>query len=993
MEFRILGPLYADAGTGDSPAVIRQPLLQSALAVLLLRANRPCPRGWLIEALWGTEPPGSPEASLRVCISRLRHSLGGCAERLGSVGPPGGRAPGHRLQRGYLMTVRPGELDLDEFKDLAAQGQAELDLGNPAAATASLAQALALWADPPLPDLPDTPAIAAEIAGLKTLRVAAADALVDARLAAGEHELVLGQLRAALLAEPGRERSAAQLMRAYHAIGLRREALDVYQGARRAALEEQGTEPGPVLAVLHRQILSEELAAERSAARITAPSAATARRPAWQVPAPPPDFAGRADEIARIANYLTGPAGPVAIVTGGPGTGKTATVAASALALRERFPDGQLYAELGGVSQPRDALDVLADVLLSLGIAARSMPPTGPARAAMYRSLLANRRVLVVADDAAVAAQVRPLLPGPGGALLVTSRGRLSGLAGARVVELDGLPSQAALALLGSAAGAGRAAAEPDAAAAVVTACEGLPLALRLAGAALAQRPGLTVSRLARELAAGRAMDVLAAEDTSMREAIASSYRCVSRSARVALTLAATTMPAEIPGWAVTELADGDRNAARELAAVGLLAPARAEIAGTRFRVHALTRAYARERGPDYAGPGAQERLARLRAGWLERAGQAAAAGPELPFLARSPLPAPPEADAQTRAARVPDAALSPLPSLETGPDWLASERASLLAVAAQACESGDYRAAAELAGQLIGHQCVHGNFADAITCWRSIAAAACAADDSDAAARASYYLAFALAEGHQTGEAAQLLTANLGALQQAPDQRIAAMASGLAGRCHSARGRHAAALRATRAAMRLAPDGPDGELTRCAAQAVLGLTLARIGIVSLAEDHCRQSRRLAQELGQAVLESAAIRAHAQVLILAGQYGAAEFLSGEGIRLARGFGSDITAARFMLLLARARQLGDDPAGAVASLRAALETFRNLGCLAEELTTLSLLTACAEQAGQEGQDGQAPADRQRLSQFVAEQGAPDGVAAVAAALAAAKVTGG
>src|SRR5271165_7206133 len=104
MEFRILGPLYADAGTGDGPAVIRQPLPQSALAVLLLRANRPCPRDWLIEALWGTEPPGSPEASLRVCISRLRQSLGGCAARLASVGPPGGRAPGHRQQRGYLMT-------------------------------------------------------------------------------------------------------------------------------------------------------------------------------------------------------------------------------------------------------------------------------------------------------------------------------------------------------------------------------------------------------------------------------------------------------------------------------------------------------------------------------------------------------------------------------------------------------------------------------------------------------------------------------------------------------------------------------------------------------------------------------------------------------------------------------------------------------------------------------------------------------------------------
>ncbi|MGO8959152.1 MAG: BTAD domain-containing putative transcriptional regulator [Streptosporangiaceae bacterium] len=876
--------------------------------------------------------------------------------------------------------MRPGELDLDEFKDLAAQGQAELDLGNVAAATASLTQALALWADPPLPDLPDTPVIEAEIAGLNALRTAAADALVDARLAAGEQELVLGQLRAAVLADPGRERSSAQLMRAYHAFGLRKEALDVYQQARRATLEEQGTEPGPVLAVLHRQILAEELAAERSAARITGPPASAASRPAWQVPAPPADFTGRADEIARIADCLSGPAGPVAVVTGGPGTGKTAVAAAAALALRAQFPDGQLYAELGGVGRPRDPLDILADILLSLGVQPRSIPPTGPARAALYRSLLADRQVLVVADDAAVAGQARPLLPAAGGAaLLVTSRGRLSGLAGARVVELGGLPHHDALALLSSAAGTDQAAAEPAAAAAIVTACDGLPLALRLAGSALAQRPGLTVAGLARQLAAGRAMDVLAAEDTSVREAIGSSYRSVSGPASSALTLAATIMPGEIPGWVLAELADGDRNAAAELAATGLIAPARAEVGGARFRVHPLTRAYAIECELDCGGPGTAERLARMRAGWLDRARQAAATGPALPFLAPSPFP--------PSAARGAD---PPAPaSLDTGSDWLASERASLLAVAAQACESGHYQAAGELAGQLLGHQCVHGNFGDAIGTWRPIVAAAAAADDVEGAARASYCLAFALAEGHQASEAARVLTASMNALEREGDQQLLAMAAGLAGRCHSANGRHAAAIRAARTAMGLAGDGPDGELIRSAAQAVLGLTLARVGIVSLAEDHCRESRQVASELSQPAYEAAAVRAHAQVLILGGQYGAAEFRCGEGIRLARGYDSEITAARFMLLLGRARQLGGNPAAAIGSLRAALDTFRSVGSLAEELTALGLLTACTEQAGQVSQ---AVADRAQLSKFMANRGEQAPEASTGEAMAACRVSG-
>ncbi|HYK27025.1 MAG TPA: AfsR/SARP family transcriptional regulator, partial [Streptosporangiaceae bacterium] len=226
MEFRILGQLHADAGTGQGPAAVRQPLLRSALAVLLLRANRPCPRDWLIDALWGNEPPSSPETSLRVCISRLRRDLGDCAARLESVGPPGGRTIGHRWQRGYTMRVRPGELDVDEFGDLLWQGRAELDTGNAAAAATSLVQALALWGDPPLPDLPETEAITADVSALTEQHRAASEALIDARMRAGEHVQVLGQLRAMVRADPARERTCAQLMRAYHALGMHAEALD-----------------------------------------------------------------------------------------------------------------------------------------------------------------------------------------------------------------------------------------------------------------------------------------------------------------------------------------------------------------------------------------------------------------------------------------------------------------------------------------------------------------------------------------------------------------------------------------------------------------------------------------------------------------------------------------------------------------------------------------------------------------------------------------------
>jgi DNA-binding SARP family transcriptional activator len=599
MEFRILGPLYADAGTGSGPAVIDQPLLQSALAVLLLRANRPCPRRLLIEALWGAEPPNAAEAALRVCISRLRRCLGDCAPRLDSVGPPGGRSPGHRQQRGYLMTVRPGELDVDEFTDLLAQGQAELDTGRPSAAAASFVQALALWGDPPLPDLPDSEVIAAAVARLKNQRQVAIDALFDARLAAGEHEHVLGQLRAAVSATPGRERTCAQLMRAYHGLGMYTEALDVYQQAREVALEQQGAEPGPVLAVLYQRILTEELATEQRA-RTSNRAARGLTLPGSQAPAPPAEFVGRSAEVARVVEYLSGPGVPVVVVTGAPGMGKSALAAAAALQLRRRFADGQIYAELGGPDQPRDPQDVLADVLQSVGVPAETIPLAGPARAAMYRSVLASRRILVVADDAAYAAQIRPLLPAAGGAaVLVTSRSPLTALIGARQVRLHQLASDDALTLLELAAGQGRVAAEPGAADELVAACAGMPLAIRLAGAILAGRPGLTLASLARDCGRDHELDVLAAEDSSVRAAIGRSYSALPSAAKAAFSLAASYEADEIPALALTELAEGDDRVAAQLASVGLLQAADVETSGAAFRMHPLVRTYARDRHAD----------------------------------------------------------------------------------------------------------------------------------------------------------------------------------------------------------------------------------------------------------------------------------------------------------------------------------------------------------------------------------------------------------
>jgi DNA-binding SARP family transcriptional activator len=589
MEFRILGPLYVDAGTGRGPALIRQPLLRSTMAVLLLRANMTCPTSLLTQALWAGEPPAAPDAALRVSICRLRQCLGDAASRLSTVGPPGGRAPSYRQRRGYVMAVRPGELDVDEFTDLSAQGQAELDAGNATSAAASFVQALALWGDPPLPDLPDNDAVGDAIAKLNNQRRGVADGLVDARLAAGDYEQVLGQLRGTVLADPARERSSAQLMTACHALGLRKEALDVYQLARRAMLEQQGVEPGHALSLLYRRILAEEAVA---ASPVRVPTAARVAIGA-QTPAPPADFTGRADEIAQVVGRLTASRRPVTVISGGPGIGKTSVAAAAALELRNYFADGQLYAELGGVERPRDPQEVLAGILETLGIPERAVPPPGPPRTALYRSLLAERNVLVIADDAATAAQVRPLVPAAGGAaVLVTSRGRLSALAGASVIELGALPDEDAFRLLDSAAGPDRVGGSLAEARAIVAACAGMPLAVRLAGSILAARPGLSVARLAADIAR-QPLDVLAADDVSVRAAIGSSYAAVSARARAALSMAAVNMPGNVPAWALTELAGGDERVIAELMGVGLIAPLHEVIAVELYGIHSLIRTYA----------------------------------------------------------------------------------------------------------------------------------------------------------------------------------------------------------------------------------------------------------------------------------------------------------------------------------------------------------------------------------------------------------------
>jgi DNA-binding SARP family transcriptional activator len=599
VRFRVLGSLDVTDDAGR-PVVMTRRLHRSALALLLLNAGQPCSASSLAAGLWGDDPPLSPDVSLRTCVYGIRKAL-----------PDASRVRTH--PSGYLIIAGPGELDLDDFRDLARRGQEALDGGDARLAATLLGHAVALWRDPPLADLPAIPARQR----LLDQRRAAQDALTDARLAVGEHRQVLTDLRGVVAADPLHEHAWAQLITALYRSGARTEALAAFGRLRMTLIGAYGIDPGPELQELHRRVLADDpqLMLRPAAARNI-----DRWQPARQLPVAAADFTGRAGELAGLLARLSGEGMAITVVSGMLGAGKTALAVHAAHLARDRFPDGQLYACLEDRGRPRDPQVVLGELLRGLGVPAGGIPAARFEREALYRSVLAGRRVLLVADGVTSAAQVRPLLPGTtGSAVVVTSRSRLPDLDGAKIIELGGLDQAASVRMLCRVAG--RAEAEPGAAA-IAAACGHLPLALRIAGARLAGDPGLSMAALASRLADETSrLDELEVGEASVRARLGAAARAVSRPARSALALLAIAGP-PAPGELLAALPDdaGASRVAPELADAGLLDRVRGSAdPGLTYLVNPLVRAYAGEllaaTDPAMAGSAAGRLLA---SGWHE---------------------------------------------------------------------------------------------------------------------------------------------------------------------------------------------------------------------------------------------------------------------------------------------------------------------------------------------------------------------------------------
>lgn len=473
VEFRVLGRIEVRArGTTVALGSLKQRLL---LATLLLTPGRPVPIRRLVRALWADEPPMSAVANLRTYANRLRQVLPDGAQRLA------GR------QAGYELTVRPGELDLHVFTERAEAGRAALSRGDHATAARHLGEALSACRGAVLEDLADNTALAALIAPIEELRLAVTEDHFDARLGLGEHRELITPLREFAAEHPLRERPRAHLVTALYRAGDLAAALAVYTDYRRVIADRLGLEPSPELVKLHQAVL------DRDPGLTAAGTARVSSFPApKELPAPCRSFTGRTSEVARLQALLCGNTPVVAVVHGQCGVGKSALALEVAHRAAPMFPDGQLYIDL------RHATHVPHRLLRHLGVA--EVPHAVDEAAALLRSRLADRAVLVVLDGATEPAPLRELVPATGPcAMLVTSTAPLL-LDGAEHLRLGPLSAADGLELLTRLVP--RAAAEPAATARIVECCHGVPLALQIAGALLAHRPARPLSWLARRLAA-----------------------------------------------------------------------------------------------------------------------------------------------------------------------------------------------------------------------------------------------------------------------------------------------------------------------------------------------------------------------------------------------------------------------------------------------------------------------------------------------------------
>ncbi|MGK3208455.1 BTAD domain-containing putative transcriptional regulator [Amycolatopsis sp. MEPSY49] len=676
VEFRLLRGLELRVdGQPVGAGFARQ---RAVLVALLADLGRPVSADELADRVWGERLPRRPREALYGYVSRLRGILA-----------PAGDVAIDRQPGGYVLTADPLTVDLHRFEhDLAvARG-----CGETGRALELFTAALDAWRGEPMAVV-DTPWMCALRDRLRQLRRAAELDRHDLALRLGHHAGLVPALAAQADRDPLDERAAGQLMLALYRGGRRSEALAHYQDVRLRLADELGTDPGGPLRQLHRQILAAAHELDVPAEARPASPRVTPR----QLPAAPAAFVGRARELAALDR--PGSTAVTWVLSGGGGVGKTGLALRWAYEHLSEFPDGQLFVNLRGFDPAADVVPAEAALhgfLTALGVPSATIPADVDARAALYRSLVADRRMLVVLDNARDTPQVTPLLPGgSAGTVLITSRHRMGGLLathGARALPLDVLAAEEARELLVRHVGETRVAADPRAADELLEHCAGLPLALRIVAARAATRPDFPLATFSAELRVpAERLDALDTGELpwNLRTVFSASTRVLDPGAATAFRLLGLAPGPDIALPAVAALTGLPLAAARSALTVLETASLVEQHRPGRYRMHDLTRLYATELAHTPTTEAERrDAPARLFDHYCYVASVAAERFSPGERHRRPPIPSP------TGPAVV-------LPDVHAALAWLDAERENLVAAARHAAALGQAKAVTHLSTTL----------------------------------------------------------------------------------------------------------------------------------------------------------------------------------------------------------------------------------------------------------------------------------------------------
>ncbi|WP_441245941.1 AfsR/SARP family transcriptional regulator [Kitasatospora sp. McL0602] len=750
--FGVLGPVrvWVDHGGADhGERGVSAAKLRSLLALLVLRAGGAVPVDELYEVAWEGHPPTRARAALHTAMTRLRQSIGPTAGALLVSTNPG-----------YLLDTTPEQTDCGRFLLECERGRAALREARHQDAAELLERALGRWRGAFLADVPVQHLHDQYGRHLTEARLQALEWSGEAELALGRQERLLPTLRRLAAEHPLRERFHGQLMLALYRSGLTAEALEAYRHARAAVRTELGVEPGPQLRELHQRILAADpglaLPTSGPVPSLSAARAAVRRSRELPTPAQLPydlaDFTGRQTHVERLRAELGRSSGPViAVIAGAGGVGKTSLAVHVAHLTSRSFPDGQLYLDLRGVSaEPLTPADVAARVIRSLGLGPGAVPADEAECLALYRSLLAQRRALIVLDNAQGTGQVRPLLPGgSSSAVLVTSRNRLAGLPATHRIDLTVLGEDGARALFARIVGADRTAAEPAATDEVLRACSGLPLALRVAASRLTAHPAWSIGTLAERLGDHlRRLDELQLDDLAVRASLDLGYAHLTGPgpddpAR-ALRLLGLWDGADLALPAAAALLGEPLRQAEQTLTLLTDAHLLEESSPGRYRFHDLVRLYAAERAhaeePESSRRAALHRLS----SWYLRTSAAAALtlkpGRRLPDL-----PPPVEAEPEPLTPGGYDEALA----------WYDAERGNLVGAVQHAAEAGHHDLCWKLPVTLLNFHQLRRSWSEWLVMYELALGSARALGDPAAEGRVLNGLGLAYEDLHQFEKAA----------------------------------------------------------------------------------------------------------------------------------------------------------------------------------------------------------------------------------------------